>query len=225
MPCYVRIRKKRSVKKILFSIALVIAAITVGVSLFVKFNIDPVILAFCKEKVSKITNDAMNEASLEVILENASEDTQLIKVEYDTAGNIVLIRADAKNISATSARLALKAKEKLESESSTGIDIPYGSLSGLTFLTGVGPNLNVKVYSVSTVKSDIKSQFISKGINQTLHRIYLTVTTTVTIAVPGMRSNISSDNDVLMSECVIVGKIPDTYLNSDNVSDMLNLIK
>lgn len=225
MSCKVHyIKKKKSVKKILFIIGLFVAAIVIGVAVFIEVSINPIILSFCKEQISKITNAAMNEASLQVLSENALSSNDLVNITYDKDGNISLIQADANNISVTSNRLALKAKEKIEEIGETGIDIPYGSLSGITFLTGLGPNFNVKVYSVSTVRTAIKSYFEEKGINQTLHKIILTIETTVTIAVPGMRSNIVESNSVLMNECIIIGKVPDTFLYSTDIDDMLNLL-
>lgn len=74
----------------------------------------------------------------------------------------------------------------------------------------------------------MKSEFISKGINQTLHRVYLQVKCNVNIVTPF--DSIAKDitNQVLLMENIIVGKIPDTYYNLEGMEssgDTLNVIQ
>ncbi len=74
----------------------------------------------------------------------------------------------------------------------------------------------------------MRSEFISKGINQTLHRVYLQVKCNVNIVTPF--DSIAKDitNQVLLMENIIVGKIPDTYYNLEGMEssgDTLNVIQ
>lgn len=216
--------KSHRALRIIAVIVAIIAALTIGLGIFINKNVDPIIISFCKEQIRKITYNCVNQAALEVISDNVATNKDLVSIVYDKDGNIQMLNANAQQISTTSSKITMLAQEKVEENSETGIQIPYGSLTGITFLTGLGPNFNVKVYSVSSSKTSIGSSFVSGGINQTLHKITLTVTTTVTIAVPGMRSEITADTDVLMNECIIVGKVPDTFLNATDIGDMLNLI-
>ena len=54
------------------------------------------------------------------------------------------------------------------------------------------------------------------GINQTIHRIYLVATCKVSIVTPYNIIETEITNQVLMGESVIVGDIPQTYLNLED---------
>ena len=59
------------------------------------------------------------------------------------------------------------------------------------------------------------STFESVGINQTKHSIYLNVIADISIVMPSKTENFAVKTDVLVGEWVIVGTVPDTYLQTD----------
>ena len=63
------------------------------------------------------------------------------------------------------------------------------------------------------IETDLRSEFSEKGINQTLHRVYLQVDCEVSILTPYNSITEKVSNQVLLIENVIVGKIPSTYYN------------
>lgn len=95
----------------------------------------------------------------------------------------------------------------------------FGSFTGISLLAGRGPGIKIKISSVGNVETDLKSEFISQGINQTLHRVYLQVKCEVSILTPF--ENITRDitNQVLIAENVIIGKIPSTYYNLEGIEN------
>lgn len=77
-----------------------------------------------------------------------------------------------------------------------------------------------------TVETDLKSEFKDAGINQTMHRIYLEVKCNVNILTPYNTITETITNQVLLTEGVIIGNIPDTYynlegLNSDQMMEVM----
>jgi len=95
--------------------------------------------------------------------------------------------------------------------------LQFGSFTGFKLLSGRGPGVKIRISSIGDVETDLKSEFIAQGINQTLHRVYLQVKCTVNILTPF--DNISRDitNQVLLAENVIVGNIPNTYYNFEGM--------
>ena len=78
------------------------------------------------------------------------------------------------------------------------------------------------------INTDLRSEFISQGINQTVHRIYLQIECEVNILTPINTLQESISNQVLLAENVIVGQIPSSYYNLegfDTVQDTLETIK
>ena len=56
------------------------------------------------------------------------------------------------------------------------------------------------------------------------HRIYMNVTASVSMVLPTASRNITTNTQILLCESIIVGKVPDTYLNSNSLDEMMNLI-
>lgn len=74
----------------------------------------------------------------------------------------------------------------------------------------------------------MKSEFVSQGINQTIHRVYLEVRCKVNILTPFRDIEKDITNQVLLIENVIVGRIPETYYNLEGLnpeSDALEVMQ
>ena len=100
-------------------------------------------------------------------------------------------------------------KKKLQN----GIPVPILAFSGIDILSGYGNNVYIKTISISSVTSEFDSNFNSIGINQTLHSIYINVLSEVKIEIPLKTYQTTLKTSVLISETVLVGKVPEIYLN------------
>ena len=76
----------------------------------------------------------------------------------------------------------------------------YGSFTGVKLLAGRGPGVNIVISSIGNVETDLRSEFTSKGINQTLHRVYLQVDCEVSILTPFKDLDKKISNQVLLLE-------------------------
>ena len=90
----------------------------------------------------------------------------------------------------------------------------------------MGPDITIKMMTDGTVETDLRTEFVEAGINQTLHRIYLEVRCNVNILTPYDTISETITNQVLLTEGVIIGNIPDTYynlegLNNDQLMEMI----
>ena len=84
-------------------------------------------------------------------------------------------------------------------------------------LAGSGPKVNLKIATVGSVDTDLKSEFIEQSINHTLHRVYLNIECKVNILTPFSTIEDRIYNQVLLAENVIVGEIPNTYYNLEGL--------
>ena len=94
-------------------------------------------------------------------------------------------------------------------------------------MSGRGPGVKIRISSIGSVETDLKSEFLSQGINQTLHRVFLDVKCKVAILTPFEDIEKEITNQVLLIENVIVGNIPDTYYNLEGLnpeSDALEVV-
>lgn len=104
----------------------------------------------------------------------------------------------------------------------------FGSFTGFKLLAGKGPGIKISISSEGEVETDLRSEFTSQGINQTLHRVYLQVKCNVSIVTPYDSIAREITNQVLLMENVIVGNIPNTYYNLEGLngtSEALEIIE
>ena len=90
----------------------------------------------------------------------------------------------------------------------------FGSFTGFKLLSGKGPGVPIKISSIGNVVTDLKSEFTSQGINQTLHQIYLCVKTKISVMLPGCSCVSEFETKILIAETIIVGKVPNYCNNS-----------
>lgn len=216
------IKKKRNRRKKLFVALLIIACIVIGVTVFITENVNPMIVTISNEKIRVLATDAVSNSVLEVMSKNS--DASLVSVVRDEKDNIKSVDIDSEKVTSLAQEITIAAQKKINESGQDGIKIPVGSLSGVTLFTGLGPDINVKIYLVGSTQTEITSVFSESGINQTLHRIYLDVYGSVAVAVPGLPSTIKTSTKVLMSEMIIIGEVPPTYLRAASIGDMLDLV-
>lgn len=105
---------------------------------------------------------------------------------------------------------------RVEEIDSRSLSVPLGTLTGLDLLSAVGPGLPVRILSVASADASYRNDFTSAGINQTLHRVMLDVTVTAKLLLPGGPVEVEVSAPVCVAETVVVGQVPNAYLNAGN---------
>ena len=211
----------RKVKFLLILSSLFVIALLIF--LFIDNNINPAIITFSEASIQSIAQTAMND-SVKVILGSNIKYTDLINVLTDKDGNVAMIQANTMKMNALASETSQLVQEKVLSMGNQNIKIPLGTIFGSKLLAGWGPNIPVRVISFPSVSTDFDSEFEHSGINQTRHKIYMTMRAKVRIAIPLNTADIDIITRVPVTETIIVGDVPNSYVNVDDVEDMLNLI-
>lgn len=214
--------KKRQIKIGKLSIIAIIAFETVNILLN---YINPIYEQLGLESAKSLATMITNEQSTVVMKEHTYDN--MFTIEKDNNGNITMIKSNISEINEIISDIANLVQKNLSNSKDNQIDIPLGSFSGIQLFSGTGPKVKMNVVLLGTVDTELRSEFVSKGINQTLHRVYLQIDCNVKIlsAYKNLYSNIS--NQVLLVENVIVGQIPSTYYNLEGIQtyeDTLNII-
>lgn len=195
-----------------FVIVFLIAIITAK---YIINGINPIIDRQCvfiaKSIATKISNQQAN-----IVMQEYTYD-DFCKIVKDTNGNITLISANVLNVNNISSNIALKIQEALNNKDNEIFYIPLGSFTGSRFLAGRGINVEIKMSTIGNVETNLRSEFISSGINQTLHKIYLEVTCNVIVLTPFNSVEEKIVNQILLAEAVIVGITPNTYYNLEGL--------
>ena len=130
------------------------------------------------------------------------------------------------NVNKLNSEIALSIQEKLNNTTSSKFYIRLGSFTGSKLLSGRGPNVEVRMSTIGAVTTSIKSEFTETGINQTMHKIYIDISCNVSLLSPFKDLDEQITAQVLLSETVISGDIPDGYYDLEGMSpeDTMNMM-
>ena len=216
-------KKKLSAKKKLYIVLTIILLIIISIFLYLHYVVNPIIIDATEAKVRSLTQSSVENAVYSVIQDEQIYN-ELIEIIKDDNNDIQMITANAYKINLLSKEILTSAQESLNNLGEHGIEIGIGTFTGITLLTDRGPKVNLKLSPIGTIYTRFHSEFTSAGINQTIHSIYLYVETDVSIILPTDTKIVNTTTEILLTESVITGKIPDTYLNSSQLDEMLNLV-
>ena len=139
-----------------------------------------------------------------------------------------MINANVFTINQIESNLATSIQKAIDNQKIAIVKVSIGSFTGIKFLSGVGPNVEIRLASNGRVNTNLRSEFIAKGINQTIHRIYLEVDCNIDILTPFDTIEKGTSNQILFAENVILGQVPNTFYNFeglDTPEDTLNAIE
>ena len=214
-------KKKRRKQRWLFVFLFVVFSVVL-LFLYFQRNVTRVLVSVSEATMRASTTIAVNDA-VYYTLSDEMRYEDLVTVEKDSTGNIVAVSANALKINKIARDTASISQSNLKNLSLNGIPVPLGALTGIEAFAGLGPSIKFRIIPVSSVSCDFSSAFESVGINQTKHSIYLNVIADISIVMPSRTENFAVVTEILVGEFVIVGNIPDTYLQTDIFGEKLNL--
>lgn len=180
---------------------------------FIEHNLFPTILAIAEAKAVQLAVKTVNEAVRNRILSRTLRYEDLIAIHKDSEGHVVLMQADTVKITEMATDVAVTVEKTLAELQKDEFEIPLGQVLGSQILANYGPRIKVRIIPVGSVKVEILDNFQSAGINQTRHRFFLHLDTQVKIVVPLQEKEVRVASDVPLVENVIVGTVPDTFVN------------
>ena len=186
--------------------------------------ITPIIERQCKVIAKSTASEYANQVCNKAMENLTYED--LCTIDRDSEGRIRLISLNVVNVNKLNSQIALEIQEKLNDSTSSKFYIRLGSFTGSKLLSGRGPNVEVRMSTIGSVTTDVKSEFEETGINQTLHKIYIDINCNVSLLSPFKDIDEQITAQVLLSETVISGDIPDSYYDLEGMSpeDTMNMM-
>lgn len=180
----------------------------------VHVNASGVIASVAEAELRARAATAVNEAVITSFSGGVDYD-DLVNVERDGEGNIRAITSDALEINRLARVTAYSAQAILSDLCEEDVDIPLGAFTGVEAWAGFGPKIGMKIIPVASVTSQFLSDFASAGINQTKHSVYLEITADMSIVMPAATRAFTSVTQVLIAESVLVGDVPNVYLQGN----------
>lgn len=210
-------------KQRLFALIMMIALTSALIFLIIDQGMKPTIIEMAEARVEFIAIRAMNNSVMQ-ILGSHIKYTDLINVLTDNEGRITMLQQNTIMINALASATSSMAQDEIRALGEQGIEVPLGSVTRSKILAGLGPNIPIRIIPIGSVATDFDTEFVSAGINQTRHKVYLILQTQVRIVVPLGSEVIQVSTRVPITETIIVGEVPLYYVNVEDQGQMLPLI-
>ncbi|MBQ4053338.1 MAG: sporulation protein YunB [Clostridia bacterium] len=215
-------KKRRLGKRRILCILLAVFLLAVLLFFYFQRNVTRVLISISEATMRASTTVAVNDAVYYTLSDEIRYD-ELVTITRDNEGEIIAVAANPLKINKIARDTASISQSNLKNLSLNGIPIPLGALTGIEAFAGLGPSIHFRIIPVSSVSCGFSSTFESVGINQTKHSIYLNVIADISIVMPSRTENFAVTTDILIGESVIVGTVPDAYLQSDIFGNKPNL--
>lgn len=163
-----------------------------------------------KNTTSDLTNDAI---AKQIAAGNIQYD-RIVFFEKDLDGRITALKTNMSEVNRLKTDILNIINDEILALDHSDIGVPLGSLFIPEILSGKGPAIPVHILSIRNSDAVFLSDFSQAGINQTLHKLTMEVSVDVAILVLGQTSSFTLTSEVVVAETVIVGQVPDTYLQT-----------
>ena len=191
--------------------------------LYFRYLVMPIVVSNTESQIKSYATKSINYAIADTMNQNISYG-DLVNISKDENNNVSYIEANSVRINSLSRTMSKVVMKNFLDFARFPITISLGSFTGISILSGFGPKIAFDISPFGEVLCSFSSNFESAGINQTYHKLYLIISLKIYVVFPFKKLQVASDSEVLMCETLIIGKIPDVYLNSSNLNEMLNLV-
>lgn len=198
---------------------LVASAVSIGIFCSISSRLNPLIETMAVSKTVNMISLAISEETDRSLTEEMLAYPDFVSLEINPDGRVTMLSFRTAEGTRFKRLMTERLVVRLESLDPDVLAIPLGNLTGIVLFSALGPSVRVRVQSVGDVKTAYENKFTSAGVNQTKHSIYLNTEVTVYLLIPGEIIPVTVQERVCVAETIIVGDVPDTYLNLKDGAD------
>lgn len=204
-------------RKLISRILRILCILTLlGILLLTWFRIryQDAIFDLARTQVINSTSDLINDAiDRQIELGNIQYD-RMVYFEKDLDGRITALKTNMSEVNRLKTDILNLINDEILALDSTDLGIPLGSLILPEFLSGKGPDIPIQILSIRNSDASFSNNFSEAGINQTLQQLTMHVQVDVTVLVLGETRSFTVSSEVVVAETIIVGQVPQTYLQT-----------
>ncbi len=207
-------KKKPIIKKILFTIVIIIV-LSFNFLSFIGNKITPKVTSLAKVSLNHhIKNVASN------FKEYTYNNKDILIPTYNNKNEVTSLTYDMKVVYEIAGAFTSNIKSSLK-EKNNNIPfitetnnnkilfmIPIGALSNQALFTSMGPKIPVQIYFVDNIFTEIKTKVTDYGINNALIEIYLSINLTYEIVSPFVREQVTLNYNLPIDQKIITGVVP-----------------
>lgn len=173
-----------------------------------------VIEDLAQTQVKNTTSDLTNDAIAKQIAAGDIQYDRIVFFEKDLNGRITALKTNMSEVNRLKTDILNIINDEILALDHSDIGIPLGSLFFPEIFSGKGPAIPVRILSIRNSDANFVSHFSQAGINQTQHRLNMEVCIDVAVLVLGQTSSFTMSSEVVVAETIIVGDVPQTFLQT-----------
>ena len=193
---------------------LVLIILAVAVFLLLRDQYDRVIQSLAQTQITNITSDLTNDAIARQIESGDIRYDRIVYFEKDLDGQITALKTNMSEVNRLKTQILNLINDEILALDTSDLGIPFGSLFLPELLSGKGPLIPVQILSIRNSDASFTSNFSEAGINQTLQQLTMDIVVDVAVLVLGSTNSFTVSSQVVVAETIIVGQVPNTYLNT-----------
>ena len=199
-------------------VMILLLILALGVFFLMRSRFNPIARDLAITQVTNQTSDLINDAIAEQIARDNIQYDRIIYCGKDLNGRITALKSNMSEVHRRKTDILNLINDEILALDTHDIGIPLGSIFLPELLSGKGPVLPVRVISISNSDAQFVSHFSEAGINQTLQQLTMEVSVDVTILVLSETTTFRVTSQVVVAETIIVGAVPDTFLQTGKLS-------
>ena len=203
------------IRRLLYRICLVLV-LAGAVYMLLRGQYHDIVQELAQTQVKNVTSDLINDAIDEQIENGNVAYDRMVYFEKDLDGRITALKTNMGLVNRLKTDILNRINDDILALDTDHIGIPLGSLILPELLSGKGPQIPVRVLSIRNSEGTFQSHFSEAGINQTLHQVTMLVSVDVAVLALGKTNSFTIASEVVVAETVIVGVVPDTFLQNGN---------
>ncbi len=208
----VNLKKRNRIRWIVVLILMALVMLGLSIPIHLYPLVDELALMQVENRVSDIINDVI----FNLMLDNDMDYNDMISLEKDTSGTITALQTNMSSVNFLKAKILQDLNEQVLDMDQDQTSVPIGSVILPQLFAGQGVYMPVKVVSLRDADATFQNNFIQGGINQTVHQILMDVVVNMIVLTPSGTHQVHSTTQVVIAETVIVGSVPDSYINFDH---------
>lgn len=183
-------------------------------------NYQDVIGSLARTQVTNATSDLINDAIEEQISEGTIQYDRMVYFEKDLEGRITALKTNMSEVNRLKTDLLNIINDEILAMDADHLGIPLGSFILPELFAGKGPAIPVQILTIRNSEASFFSEFTEAGINQTLQKLNLQVSVDVSVLVLGKIDAFTVSSQVVIAETVIVGQVPDMFLQTGGIYEL-----
>ena len=137
----------------------------------------PALITVVSDHLSNQISGQICDVVNDVLAEEGISYDSICTIRYDATGRIAALQTDMARMALLQNTITTDVAQEFDNSLiAERVSVPLGSLLPGVLFSGRGPSVSAQVMTVGNISAGFDNEFTAQGINQTLHRVVLTVT-------------------------------------------------